>query len=51
MTVRSLSSLLRTRDPANLRRVLARVLAFAALGVCAALLEYSNVPLFVILPA
>ena len=38
MTVRSLSSLLRTRDPANLRRVLVRVLAFAALGVCAALL-------------
>jgi len=38
VTVRSISSLLRTRDPANLRRVLARVLAFAALGVCAALL-------------
>jgi hypothetical protein len=38
VTVRSLSSLLRTRDPATLRRVVARVLAFAALGICAALL-------------
>ncbi|HEY2181112.1 MAG TPA: hypothetical protein VGH09_05510 [Solirubrobacteraceae bacterium] len=38
MTVRSLSSLFRTRDPATLRRVLLRALAFAALGVCAALL-------------
>jgi hypothetical protein len=38
VTVRSLSSLLRTRDPAALRRVVARTLAFAALGVCAALL-------------
>jgi hypothetical protein len=36
--VRSLSSLLRTRDPTALRRPVARALAFAALGVCAALL-------------
>jgi hypothetical protein len=38
VTVRSLSSLLRTRDPAALRRSVARALAFAALGICAALL-------------
>jgi len=38
VTVRSLSPLLRTRDPAALRRFLARALVFATLGVCAALL-------------